>query len=533
MTRQAQVGAFSLLALLALFGIFYFITNLGTTTTGYKIGVHFKGAAGLTRGALVYFSGVNVGSVDDIRLLPDNTVDVILAVTRDLDIPTTSKFLIQAPLTGSPNVLIVPPPAAPGQPTLAKQVLPVDQQPRGANSATIADLLAQGQGEMKKFDTVMTELEARTPKLLDSLQTTLNNANQLTTSAQTDLASLSHQMTQIGDSLQSSLAVASANIDQLTGTLNTAATNDSGKVSRLLDQLNSTSVSLNKSMAVVESLATDPRLKQNVLATTQSIADTTANLAALTHDLHTVTGDPQTQAQMRNTIANLNAVMQKSNSLLGELGGTSSVYGVDAGASPAPPYTPPPYTVPGASPYPYPAGSTPTGATPAGQPTANPMSPAARAKLQGKLAQLASNLYNIQLRLSALSVQQNPGLNPVMTKSQGPLGDINLVLLPHSSTSVMVGANAIGNNTTWNAVLEKNQGSFTVGGGVLYSQIGLLARYNSLSHWGLETRIYDLTYPMIDVYGNFRIAPGAQIFFGQRDMTHASRRNTAGLQYQF
>jgi len=54
-----------------------------------------------------------------------------------------------------------------------------------------------------------------------------------------------------------------------------------------------------------------------------------------------------------------------------------------------------------------------------------------------------------------------------------------------------------------------------------------------LHGFGLETRIYDLTYPMIDVYGNLKIAPGAQLFFGQRDITHASRRNTFGLQYQF
>jgi len=49
----------------------------------------------------------------------------------------------------------------------------------------------------------------------------------------------------------------------------------------------------------------------------------------------------------------------------------------------------------------------------------------------------------------------------------------------------------------------------------------------------LETRIYDLTYPMIDLYGNFKIAPGAELFFGQRDVTHASRRNTFGLQFQW
>jgi hypothetical protein len=97
----------------------------------------------------------------------------------------------------------------------------------------------------------------------------------------------------------------------------------------------------------------------------------------------------------------------------------------------------------------------------------------------------------------------------------------------------MVGANAIGNNTTWNAVLEQHKGDFRVGAGVLYSQIGVLGQYAPLRGFGLETRIYDLTYPMIDLYGNLHIAPGTQLFFGQRDVTHASRRNTFGLQYQF
>ncbi len=109
MTRQAQVGAFAIVALLLLFGIFYVITDFGTRHTGYRIGVHFQSAAGLTPGALVYFSGVGVGSVDSIVLLPDNTVDVILAVNRDIDMPAASRFLIQAPLTGSPSLVIVPP----------------------------------------------------------------------------------------------------------------------------------------------------------------------------------------------------------------------------------------------------------------------------------------------------------------------------------------------------------------------------------------------------------------------------------------
>ncbi len=517
MTKQAQVGAFTIVALLLLFGVFYFITDFGTRHTGYRVGIHFQSAAGLTRGAQVYFSGVDVGSVESVGLLPDNSVEVVLAVNREIDIPVDSRFLIQAPLTGTPAVIIVPPRKPPPLALLPREVLPIEQQPRGTNSMSVADLLQEGQGELKRLNNLMGLLEARTPKLLDTLQTTLNNANDLTVTAKSSMAELENKLLAFGNGLSSSLLAASNNVQALSVTLNGAATVDSKKVGALLDSFQGTAVSLNKSMNALSELAGDPQLKANVLATTQNIADTTQQLAELTKDLRSVTGNPQTQAQLRDTVANLDAVTQKANSLLGELGGTSSVPGVDAHA------TPYPVGVPSSSPYPQSGASPP----PAG------ISPEARARLQGKLATLARNLINIQVRLSGLSPQHNPGLNPVLTSSQGPLGDINVVVLPHSTTSLMAGANAIGTNTTWNAVLEQNKGDFHLGAGVLYSQIGVLGAYQPLHGLGFETRIYDLTYPLIDVYGNFKIAPGAQLFFGQRDILHASRRNTFGLQYQF
>jgi phospholipid/cholesterol/gamma-HCH transport system substrate-binding protein len=520
MTRQAQVGAFAIIALLLLFGVFYVITDFGTRHTGYRIGVHFQSAAGLTPGALVYFSGVTVGSVDTIDLLPDNTVDVILAINRDIDIPAASRFVIEAPLTGSPSLVIVPPRAKPPVPLLPRQVLPVAEQPQGVNATSLADLLEQGQGQLKRFGDVMSMLQARTPKLLATLQTTLNNANALTLTTKASVQQLSHELLALGSSLQMNLGTASLNVAQLSATLNSAATIDTKKLSALLDQFNSTAVALNHSMTALESLATDPQLKSNVLATTQSIADTTQTLAELTKDLRTVTGDPQTQAQIRDTVANLDAVMQKANSLLGELGGTSHVYGVDTGATPAPP------TVPGSTPFPL--GSPAPGSTPSGG-----ISSQARANLEGKLGALARNLVNIQVRLSGLSPQHVTTFNSVLPASQGPLGDINLIVLPHGTTSLMVGANAIGSQTTWNALLEQNKGDFHIGAGVLYSQIGVLGAYQPLRGFGLETRVYDLTYPMIDLYGNLRILPGTSLFFGQRDINHAARRNTFGLQYQF
>jgi ABC-type transporter Mla subunit MlaD len=57
MTKQAQVGAFAIIALLLLFGVFYVITDFGTRHTGYRVGIHYQSASGVTPGALVYFSG--------------------------------------------------------------------------------------------------------------------------------------------------------------------------------------------------------------------------------------------------------------------------------------------------------------------------------------------------------------------------------------------------------------------------------------------------------------------------------------------
>ncbi len=542
MTKQAQVGAFAILALLLLFGVFYVITDFGTRHTGYRLGVHFESAAGLHSGALVYFSGVTVGTVDSITLLPDNTVDVILAINRDVDIPRDSRFLIQAPLTGDPSLLIVPPvprprpsgitgptPAPPAIATLERKVLPVDQQPQGTNTATVADLLEQGQGEIKRLDIMMADLERREPKLLDTLQTALTNANDLTVTLKGSVTTMTAQ-------LQSSLGRASANIVSLTGTLNDTAKLNSGRINDILVQFDSASRGLNVSIAQLQDLATNKQLKGNVLATVQNIRDTTQNIADLTRDLSNVTGDPQTQAQVKNTVANLDATLQKANSLLGELGGTSSVYGVDQGATPyplptgsVPPLSAPPANAP-PQPYPTPtppsAGATPYPMNTGGGPTVHEM------KLKSRLGDIAKDLVAIQFRMSALSPQKVCCPNPLFTSNQGPESDINLLVLPRSKTSLLVGANNIGHGTTANAALVSSLSpDFRLGYGVFYSQVGLMGQYNARL-FGLETRIFNPQWPQIDLYGNLNVAKGIQLFVGERALNQPARRFTYGFQAQ-
>ena len=104
MNRQALVGIFTVVALLGLFGFFLVLANVGPQGR-YKIGVHFKSAAGLHKGALVYESGVVVGVVDQTNLIPDDfTVEVVLAINNNVDVPRNARFLIEAPLTGEADL---------------------------------------------------------------------------------------------------------------------------------------------------------------------------------------------------------------------------------------------------------------------------------------------------------------------------------------------------------------------------------------------------------------------------------------------
>jgi hypothetical protein len=324
--------------------------------------------------------------------------------------------------------------------------------------------------------------------------------------------------------LQSSLTAASANLVSLSSTLNGTATVDSKRIDAILTQFQATSVALNKSTMALQGLATDPDLKANIVATTKNIADTTETIAELTRDLRTVTGDPQTQAQIKNTVANLDATMQRANSLLGALGGSSSVYGVDAGATP----------------YPIPSGSPIPAQSPAAGIPAAPSHPEAEqqpqpqqhpAKLQ--LGKVTRNLFAIQVRMSKLSNQQVCCPSPLFSSDTGPQTDINAIFFPHATTSIFVGAANVGAAASVNlGALQTLSPTLRLGAGLLYSQPGVLSQFNTRV-FGIEGRVYDPRRPEVDLIGNLNLTRELQLFFGQRALNHVERRNVYGVQVQF
>jgi ABC-type transporter Mla subunit MlaD len=543
MTKQAQVGLFTILGVIAVFAVFYVLADYGTRSRGYKIGVRFQSASGLRNAAIVYLSGVPVGAVDRIELEPDYTTDVILAIKPGFEIPKASRFIIQAPLTGEPSVLIQPPREGPGPfETLPHEVLALEDQPRGTNPTSIGDLLEQGQGEIRRFDKLLGQLQDATPRLLAELQTTLHNANELTTTANGALKTFAVH----GDALASSLQAAGDNVVDLTGTLDSTLHRNSAQFDALVAQFSRTSVSLGETVDALREVATNPGVKKDLVQTTHSFALTAQRFSAISQDLRQVTGNPQTQAQLRDTVARLDATTQKIDSLAGQLGGKSSVYGVDAGATPAPGSPVPPPALPLANPaapsaYPsLPPGNAPllpppsaAPAVPSGGASASP-SPAL-ATFRQRLNRFTKDLVQLQVRVSELAPQRpgsaNGNASPLLTADRGPMADFNLSILPNANTGLFAGVNDVGANSTGNFMLIKRASNVRYGGGIEYSRLGGLASIGWRT-FGLEGRFYDLRHPTADAYLDLFAAPDLQIFGGGRDLTHASRRAVFGLQFE-
>jgi ABC-type transporter Mla subunit MlaD len=535
MNRQAAVGLFTIIALLGLFGVFLVLANVGPQGR-YKIGVHFKSAAGLHKGALVYESGVVVGVVDSTDLLPDFSVRVILAVNNSVSVPRDARFLIQLPLTGDATLEIVPqvtstlgrpggtPPAVA---VLPREIQPVDQEPTGTNPATVQDLLDEGQGEVKRLDAMLAELEQREPKLLSQVASLLANGQTLSANANAEFSRLSRRIDTLSTTMQVALDQGSANLVDVSAQLDSSVRRNSGHVDAIVASLDASAHDLNRTADQVASLASDPQLRQNILQTTQGIAQTATTFSSIASDLHSITGNPQTQAQLRDTVANVDAAAQKANSVFAEFGGTSHVYGVDPGATPAPAGSPLPNGT-----YPQQPGT----GRPRGGPSPEPGT--IQGNVKNKVGTLVRQLIALQIRVSELDRQHAAaGSSPLLTKDRGPQTDINAIALPKGPTYLFAGFNDIGGpagSTNFVGMATVKPG-LQVGGGVLYSRLGARAVYAPVpgNGFSLESRIYDLRRPTTDAYANYKLGNGLTLFGGERDALRAARRTTFGLQYQF
>jgi hypothetical protein len=154
--------------------------------------------------------------------------------------------------------------------------------------------------------------------------------------------------------------------------------------------------------------------------------------------------------------------------------------------------------------------------------------------LRDRIGTVAKNLIEVQVRLTGLSTKSASQPNTsLLTTDRGPQSDFNVVVLPHADSQLFVGVNDLSANQTWNfAMRERVAPGVLLGGGILYSRLGVMGIVSNRL-FGFEGLAYDPRYGYVDAYLRFHATPNIDLLAGERDILHATRRTTYGLQYEF
>lgn len=488
--QQVRVGIFAVVVLIGIFAVYYLLTNVVLRRTGYEVYVHFRDVGGLQEGTTVQVAGVNAGVVTKIELLPDQTVDVICTIEPGVTIYRQSRFMVTTTITGQTTLIVQPPlnvafasPVPPGP-------QPESQQPWGTIPPTIQDLLTEVEPRIKDLDKTLAIINVRFPQIANKFNMVAGHTDTLVTDTDARLRQLSGQLSGTIVMLDSMIQTSGSNINQMTGTMNGMMQENRAKLAALTSNLASASANLNDTMATLASVAKDPQLKGNLIQTTANVRDATEKVKKIAEDIESITGDPQVQANLKGAVYDLSSAVAKADDILGNFS-SASAHGPAPGGSAAPC-----------------SGRGCGGASPA---------PGSNAQPRHRLGMRGLSFGS----LVGTEVRETWNTNA----HTGPQSDLNLTLLPASRTSVTFGANDLGHNTSYNLLINKRLSpNLQVSGGVLYSNLGLQAKFWPVRPIGFDVRAYDPMQPKFDLYGSIELAKQLELFYGQRNLFGAQNR---------
>ncbi|HEV2879004.1 MAG TPA: MlaD family protein [Candidatus Eremiobacteraceae bacterium] len=494
MTTAFKVGVFAVFGVVAIFVVWAVLGNFSLRRNSYEVAIHFRNVVGLQTGSSVQIAGVDIGVVDSIKLLPDQTATVVCSIDADKTLYRGSIFTVTPTLTGAQSTLtIIPPRDLATAIPLPRRILPEAEQPEGVTPPTIADLMSEGQKRLADLDKTLALLNTELPGMVRNFNGVATHTNALIVHADQNFNQLGEQLNMTVGSVNSIvaqlnglLAVNGRNVTEITTGMRQLIATGGPKVSELIANLTATSDNLNKTMSSLQSITTDPKLKANLTETAANLKDSSEKLKAIATDIQNVTGDPQVQNELKGTVHNLNEAIAKANIILGHFATaqTTSDEGVPGGAqtSPAP------------------------GMTPSSQSPLPPVAPHSVTGL-GRSRGAPFELVGGEVRLNWNHLPS------------GPASDLNVVLLPSLPTHVTFGANDLGYNTTYNFLVNwRTTPNLETSFGVLYSNLGLRERWHAVGPFSVDARLYNSKQPRLDLYGDLRLTQRLYFFYGEKSL---------------
>lgn len=214
--NYVAVGAFSLVAILATFGLIYWLYSVDTGAESANLDIVIEGSVtGLTNGSPVKFNGIDVGAIRRIDFDADNPNQVIARsiVRGDLPISSeTSAVLAFTGLTGIAHIELA------GGSTRVDNVFAIAEANGKtatikADPSAVTDLVATAQDIFARADSVLTGLEEFVDDARGPLTETLENSSQIS-------AALAENADEV-DKFLSGIGALGETLEGVTGSLNT------------------------------------------------------------------------------------------------------------------------------------------------------------------------------------------------------------------------------------------------------------------------------------------------------------------------
>lgn len=305
-TRPARLGL-AALVVLVLAGIGVYFANYMRGTGGYRIGVHFRQAAGISPGSQVLLNGVVIGGVRKVKILPDTSVDFIIDVFHDRNIPKNAMFSIRSGLTGSPSVVInTPPKMLAANEIWPKRVLPLEQQPVGTEPLSFETFFEQGHALGNRSLAVLNIAHTYGKPLLSHLRRSQSNGA-------ATMQNLRETLPAVTGTLQSTIARAKTNVQDAQAALRER---DSAKVPAIAAAFARSSVDMQKTAGALAELKRDPQLRENVRESALQLREVTANMQSLSGNMQSLAANAQTKAELRDASARFHDAAARLRSLL-------------------------------------------------------------------------------------------------------------------------------------------------------------------------------------------------------------------------
>lgn len=319
----AKVGMITLLAIIIL-GLTLSQISRMRREEGYRINVIFDHVSGLMRGNPVHRSGVTIGKVDEITILPNDRVQATLLITyKGAQVKKNDVITVSGSIIGDKWVEITPG----GGSVLTEGAKIEGQNPISADEMvasareTLQDLrktihyinsLIGDPSVQKDFKKSMGNVQAISDDLKIVTHDVAANVAKLRIKAEALLENTNSLVTGISSKVNE----VGSEVSGMTKALNRMATKNEPAVREIVGNLKETSLKLKEAMAAVSALVTKDRFSQDVLDTLASLKKASESVEAIASDVRSFTADPQVKEDLKATIHEARSAVQGANTVL-------------------------------------------------------------------------------------------------------------------------------------------------------------------------------------------------------------------------